>query len=125
MYLNFKHNLPNDYLVKVDRMSMAHSLEARVPFLDHRVVEFCTGLASQDKIRGLNEKYILKQMMKPHLPEEVIVRPKQAYRAPVAGSLLSERAPEYLREMLSPPRIRQTGLFREDTQNYGKNGIEA
>jgi asparagine synthase (glutamine-hydrolysing) len=98
-----------------DRVSMAHSVEGRYPFLDHRVVEFCTGLAHQDKIRGLNEKYILKQMMKPHLPEEVIVRPKQAYRAPVAGSLLSERAPEYLREMLSPPRIRQTGLFREDT----------
>jgi asparagine synthase (glutamine-hydrolysing) len=75
----------------------------------------CVGLNETDKIRGLNEKYILKRMMRGILPEEVINRPKQAYRAPVAGSLLSEGAPEYLRELLSPGMIRETGLFRPDT----------
>ena len=50
-------------------MSMAHSLEGRYPFLDHRVIEFCTNLPSNHKIKGLNEKYLLKQLMKGHLPE--------------------------------------------------------
>ncbi len=70
-----------------DRVSMAHSVEGRYPFLDHRVLEFCLGLRSQDKLKGLNEKYILKKLMNGHLPESVVNRSKQAYRAPVASGL--------------------------------------
>lgn len=94
-----------------DRVSMAHSVEGRYPFLDHRVVEFCMGLRSQDKLRGLNEKYILKKLMNGHLPESVVARSKQAYRAPVASGLLSENAPDYLREMISAGQIGKTGFF--------------
>lgn len=94
-----------------DRVSMAHSVEGRYPFLDHRVVEFCTGLKSLDKMRGLNEKYILKKLMDGKLPESVVKRSKQAYRAPVASSLLSKEAPGYLKEMISPDQLRKVGIF--------------
>ncbi|MCP4309775.1 MAG: asparagine synthase (glutamine-hydrolyzing) [Bacteroidetes bacterium] len=98
-----------------DRVSMAHSVEGRYPFLDHRVVELCMGLRSQDKLRGLNEKYILKKLMNGHLPESVVKRSKQAYRAPVATGLLAENAPDYLREMLSAEQLRKTGFFNPDS----------
>lgn len=98
-----------------DRVSMAHSVEGRYPFLDHRVVEFCMGLRSQDKIRGLNEKYILKKLMNGHLPDSVVQRSKQAYRAPVASGLLSDSAPEYLREMISTEQLKKTGFFDPDS----------
>ena len=73
------------------------------------------GLEERDKLKGLNEKYILKRMMDGILPQEVIYRPKQAYRAPVATSLLSESAPEYLREMISRDQIGRLGIFRQDS----------
>jgi len=98
-----------------DRVAMAHSVEGRYPFLDHRVIEFCAGLPSQFKIKGLNEKYLLKNVMKGRLPEKVIERPKQAYRAPVVSSLLSPNAPDYFRELLSPSRITEFGFFKEDS----------
>ena len=98
-----------------DRVSMAHSVEGRYPFLDHRVLEYCMGLRSQDKLRGLNEKYILKKLMNGHLPESVVKRSKQAYRAPVASGLLSQGAPGYLKEMLSADQIRKTGFFNPDS----------
>ncbi len=98
-----------------DRMSMAHSVEGRYPFLDHRVVEFCTRLRSGDKIRGLNEKYLLKKLMEGRLPDQVISRPKQAYRAPVASSLLSAKAPGYHREAMSPDQINKFGIFNPDS----------
>ncbi len=98
-----------------DRMSMAHSVEGRYPFLDHRVIEFCGGLQWNHKIKGLNEKYLLKQLMKARLPEKVVARPKQAYRAPVASSLMSGHAPEYFRDMLSASQLKKYGLFSSDT----------
>jgi len=94
-----------------DRMGMAHSVEGRYPFLDHRVIEFCSKLPWNHKIRGLNEKYLMKKLMDGRLPDEVVHRPKQAYRAPVASSLTSEKAPEYLREVLSPGMLSKFGIF--------------
>lgn len=98
-----------------DRMAMAHSVEGRYPFLDHRVIEFCAGLPSLYKIKGLNEKYLLKFLMRGKLPEKVISRPKQAYRAPVASSLMSENAPGYFRELLSASQISKHKLFKADS----------
>ncbi len=98
-----------------DRMSMAHSVEGRYPFLDHRVMEFCSRLPWNHKIKGLNEKYLLKRVMKERLPESVVSRPKQAYRAPVATSLLSAEAPGYLKEMVSTSQIRKYGYFKSDS----------
>ncbi len=94
-----------------DRMGMAHSVEGRYPFLDHRVIEFCSKLPWNHKIRGLNEKYLMKKLMDGRLPDEVVHRPKQAYRAPVASSLTSAKAPEYLREMVSPGMLHKFGIF--------------
>ena len=94
-----------------DRMGMAHSVEGRYPFLDHRVIEFCRKLPWNHKISGLNEKYLMKKLMDGRLPDEVVHRPKQAYRAPVASSLTSARAPEYLREVVSPGMLHKFGIF--------------
>jgi len=94
-----------------DRMGMAHSVEGRYPFLDHRVIEFCAKLPWNHKIRGLNEKFLMKKLMDGRLPDRVVHRPKQAYRAPVASSLTSAKAPEYLREVLSPEMLNKFGIF--------------
>lgn len=82
-YLDLKIYLPADLLVKEDRMTMAHSLESRVPFLDHRIVEFCLKLPDDMKIRNLSGKYILKKVMDLELPEEIIKRPKHGFAVPV------------------------------------------
>jgi asparagine synthase (glutamine-hydrolysing) len=94
-----------------DRVAMANSVEGRYPFLDFRVIEFAATLPSNYKMHGLNEKYILKRMMQNRLPESVIRRPKQAYRAPIAGSFLSSSAKDYALELLSEKGIAQTELF--------------
>jgi asparagine synthase (glutamine-hydrolysing) len=98
-----------------DRMGMAHSVEGRYPFLDHRVMEFSSKLPWDHKIRGLNEKYLMKRMMDGRLPGKVVNRPKQAYRAPVASSLTSTKAPEYLRHVLSPDMLNKYGIFNPAT----------
>jgi len=96
-----------------DRMGMANSVEGRYPFLDHRVIEFCSKLPWNHKIRGLNEKYLMKKLMDGRLPDQVVHRPKQAYRAPVASSLTSAKAPEYLREAISPEMLNKFGIFNQ------------
>ncbi|HDZ42100.1 MAG TPA: asparagine synthase (glutamine-hydrolyzing) [Bacteroidetes bacterium] len=94
-----------------DRMAMANSVEGRYPFLDHRLIEFCSGLPSKYKLRGLNEKFILKKLMKSRIPDSIIKRPKQPYRAPISSVFLNENTPDYAREMLSESYTRQTGIF--------------
>ena len=94
-----------------DRVAMANSVEGRYPFLDYRVMEFASKLPSDYKMHGLNEKFILKRMMRNRLPESVLKRPKQAYRAPIANSFLSSPAKEYVMDLLSEKDINQSGLF--------------
>jgi asparagine synthase (glutamine-hydrolysing) len=94
-----------------DRVAMANSVEGRYPFLDYRVMEFAAKLPPDFKMHGLNEKFILKRMMNNRLPESVLKRPKQAYRAPMAGSFLSSSAREYTLDLLSEHDIDQVGLF--------------
>jgi asparagine synthase (glutamine-hydrolysing) len=83
MYLNFKFDLPNDYLVKVDRMSMAYSLETRLPFLDHRLVEFMTGVDKNIKMRGWERKSILRNTVARKLPVQLLKTSKKGFRVPV------------------------------------------
>ncbi|WP_430809849.1 MULTISPECIES: asparagine synthase (glutamine-hydrolyzing) [unclassified Carboxylicivirga] len=92
-----------------DRMAMANSVEGRYPFLDHRVAEFCASLPDNFKLKGLNEKYVLKQMMAQQLPEAVLKRSKQAYRAPIAQALLRNKV--LIDEYLNPDSIRAAQLF--------------
>lgn len=94
-----------------DRMGMANSIEGRYPFLDHRVIEFCSGLPADMKLKGLNEKYLLKKLTAGRIPENIRRRPKQPYRAPIQSVFLSENPPEYVREMLSETYTRKTGIF--------------
>jgi asparagine synthase (glutamine-hydrolysing) len=94
-----------------DRVAMANSVEGRYPFLDYRVIEFAAKLPADYKMHGLNEKFILKRMMHNRLPDSVLKRPKQAYRAPIASSFLSTPAREYAMDLLSEPDINQIGMF--------------
>ena len=93
-----------------DRMAMAHSVEARHPFLDHRVVQFAATLPPRLKMKVLNEKYLLKKAARDLVPERIRRRPKQPYRAPEGPSLLGPDS-AYLEEMLSPERIRRDAIF--------------
>tara|TARA_R110000751_G_scaffold210384_1_gene314130 strand:+ start:43165 stop:45144 length:1980 start_codon:yes stop_codon:yes gene_type:complete len=97
-----------------DRMGMANSIEGRYPFLDHRVVEFCMSLHPDLKLNGLNEKYLLKKLMKGRLPDEILNRPKQAYRAPIRSTFISDSLPPYLVEMLSEQAIAKAGIFNPE-----------
>jgi len=86
-------------------------VEGRFPFLDYRVVEFCSRFPSDLKLRGLTEKYLLKKLGERWLPEEIWQRPKRPYRAPIRRSFFSESPPDYLHELLSPGQLKATGWF--------------
>ncbi|MFA5514984.1 MAG: asparagine synthase (glutamine-hydrolyzing) [Desulfuromonadales bacterium] len=113
-----------------DRVGMAHSVEMRMPFLDHRLIEFGMRLPAHWKIRGMNEKYILKRAFGDMIPAEIVSRPKQPYRAPIHTVILSGRH-DYVREMLSEAALLRSGLFDAAKVPYllkrlssGKNGCE-
>ena len=91
--------LTDDILVKVDRNSMWHGLEVRVPFLDHRIVEFANALPMSMKMRGMTQKYIVKEILKSLVPEEIITRPKRGFGLPLKHWLKDEYY-EYSRELL-------------------------
>jgi asparagine synthase (glutamine-hydrolysing) len=94
-----------------DRMGMAHSVEGRFPFLDHRVVELCNQLPDRLKLRGLNEKYLLKRLGQRMLPPEVFQRVKRPFRAPIQQSFFGPSAPDYVKDLLSTRSIAAAGLF--------------
>ncbi len=102
--------LPGDILVKVDRMSMAHSLEARVPFLDRAVVEFARRLPSKLRLRGLTTKYLLRRAMAGRLPEAVTAGRKRGFNVPMPAWLAGELR-DFACDLLAPSRLRRQGLF--------------
>ncbi|MED5620654.1 asparagine synthase (glutamine-hydrolyzing) [Ideonella sp. BN130291] len=111
------HTLMSGYLLGAqgDRVAMAHSVEGRVPFLDHRVIEFANRLPPQLKLRGLAEKYLLKQATRADLPPSITQRTKQPYRAPDSASFFQDGRPtEEVAELLSPQSIEAAGLFDAD-----------
>lgn len=112
-YLAFdqRYYLTDDLLQKVDRMSMAHSLEVRPPYLDHRIIEFAASLPDNLKIDGRKQKVVLKNLMRGKLPDSVMRRPKIGLDIPTHDWF---RAPlrALLEETLSEAAIEQTGLFR-------------
>jgi len=97
-----------------DRMLMGHSVEGRFPFLDYRVAEFAAALPDRMKVRWLEEKYLLRKAAEPLLPSEIAARRKRPYRAPIASAFVGPRAPEYVRELLSPAQLREAGIFAPD-----------
>ena len=102
--------LPDDILYKTDRMSMAHSLEVRPPFLDHRIVEFAASLPQNMKIRGLTQKFILKELMRGRLPETVLHRKKTGFDIPAHDWFRGVLRP-LLMDTLTPQAIASTGIF--------------
>ena len=102
--------LPDDILYKVDRMSMAHSLEVRPPFLDHRIVEFAASLPQRLKIHGFTQKYLLKELMRGKLPASILNRKKTGFDIPAHDWFRGVLRP-LLTETLSPTAVEATGIF--------------
>ncbi len=102
--------LPDDILYKCDRMSMAHSLEVRPPFLDHRIVEFAARLPENLKIRGGKLKYILRELMKDRLPSSVLSRQKEGFDIPAHDWLRTTLRPLLL-DVLNERDVRESGIF--------------
>ncbi|MBN1466383.1 7-cyano-7-deazaguanine synthase, partial [candidate division KSB1 bacterium] len=109
--VDLHHYLPGDILVKVDRMSMANSLETRAPLLDYRMVEFATALPVSHKMKDGVSKYILKQVLRKYVPEHILTKAKQGFAIPISkwfqGSLNG-----YVKEMLLDERSRARGIFK-------------
>jgi asparagine synthase (glutamine-hydrolysing) len=108
--LDLRTYLPGDILTKVDRMSMAHSLEARVPLLDHPLVEFACGLPAGLRMRGGQTKYLLRRILRGRVPNEVLTRPKQGFGVPLR-SWFGERLPGFFRDRLgNGSRLEEIGI---------------
>jgi len=112
-YLDMKLYLQESILVKVDRASMACSLEVRAPFLDYELVEFVMGLPSGLKLKGLTSKYILKKVMKNILPRDVIQRKKKGFGVPIA-KWVKGPLKDFFGDLLSPDRIKREGFLNPE-----------
>ena len=110
MHLDLMFYLPDDVLVKVDRASMAVSLETRTPFLDHRVVEFAAGLPLRAKLRNRQSKWILRQLLDRYVPRKFVERPKMGFGVPLHDWL---RGPlrEWAEARLEPTRVARHEVF--------------
>lgn len=111
-YLEVK-SLMRGYLLSSqgDRMMLANAVEGRFPFLDHNVMEFAGTLHPSLKMKVLNEKYLLKRVAEKYVPQEIVHRHKQPYRAPDIPAFFGDSTPEYVTELLDPERIRSYGYF--------------
>ncbi len=110
MLTDFLYYLPDDILVKVDRASMACSLESREPFLDNRIIEYIASIPSDFKYRDGVSKYILKEILYQFVPKEKIERPKKGFAAPV-GEWLKIYLKEHLEQVLSEKYVKEQGIF--------------
>jgi len=112
-YLHFDqlYYLPDDILVKSDRMGMAHSVEVRPPFLDHRIVEFAASLPGDYKVRGSKLKFLLKELMKDKLPPGIVNRKKVGLDIPTHDWFRGVLKPLLL-DTVTEPAVKQTGIFR-------------
>jgi asparagine synthase (glutamine-hydrolysing) len=111
LYLDSKTYLPGDILTKVDRMSMAASLEVRVPLLDHKLIEFvCTRIPASMKMKGLETKHIFKRAVREIVPVEILNRPKQGFGVPI-DQWINDQLRDRVRGTLTEPRTQQRGYI--------------
>jgi asparagine synthase (glutamine-hydrolysing) len=109
LWFDQAYYLPDDILYKCDRMSMAHSLEVRPPFLDHRVVELANSFPAELKIRGRQQKRVLRELMKGRLPQCVLNRPKEGFDIPAHEWLRGALRP-FLLDTLAPESLESLGI---------------
>jgi len=110
LYLDSKTYLPSDILTKVDRMTMATSLEARVPLLDHELIEFVQTIPAQLKLKGTETKYIFKKAMEGIVPHEILYREKQGFGVPI-NEWINSQLKERIHGILSEKRTLERGYF--------------
>lgn len=113
-YIDLKTYLVGDILTKVDRASMANSLEVRVPFLDHKFVEWCAKVPTSQKLRSGEGKYVLKKAMEPYLPHDILYRPKMGFRVPLAEWFRGELK-QQVNAKLQSELMHNSGLFNMQT----------
>jgi asparagine synthase (glutamine-hydrolysing) len=129
-YVDIKTWLPDDILVKVDRATMAHSLEARAPLLDHRLIEFAASLPPEWKLKGLRKKHLLKESLRSRLPGWVLDRRKEGFNSPMTKWLAGPLRPlardalhsAVLHEWVRPDAIER--LWREQDARIRDNGLK-
>ncbi|MBD0326769.1 MAG: asparagine synthetase B, partial [Pyrinomonadaceae bacterium] len=112
LYLDSKTYLPGDILTKVDRMSMAVSLEARAPLLDHKLIEYVARLPAALKMRGREGKYIFKRAISDIVPDEILRRPKQGFGVPL-DQWINDQLRGRIRETITEGRARERGYIEQ------------
>ena len=113
LYTDLKSTLVSEMLTKVDRMTMASGLEARVPFLDHHLVEWAFQIPSGYKMRGREGKLVVKRAMERYLPSELLYRPKHGFNVPMPVWMRGELR-EFVQDSLAEETVKRRGLFRPD-----------
>ena len=111
LYVDTKTWLPDNLLVKADKMTMANSVELRVPFLDHKVLEFAAGLPRNQRVRGWKMKYLAKKALKKRVPQEILDRKKAGFPVPYERWLRQDLK-AWVRDMLLDPRSLSRGYFQ-------------
>ena len=114
LYIETKTRLPGWILWKSDRLSMAHSVEARVPFMDHLLVELAAQIPPGLKLNGMDEKYILRKAMMPHLPEHPTVFKKRAFYTPIRDWFFTKQRQSGMQQFISTEALAKTGFFYAD-----------
>ncbi len=112
LYLDSKTYLPSDILTKVDRMTMANSLEARVPLLDHELIEFVQTIPAELKLKGLETKYIFKKSLEGIVPKEILYREKQGFGVPI-GDWINSQLKDRINSDLLEKKTLERGYFDE------------
>jgi asparagine synthase (glutamine-hydrolysing) len=132
LYVDTKVSLVDDMLTKVDRMSMANSLEVRVPLLDHQLVEWMAQVPSRYKVHGLTLKYLFKQVARELLPKELVERRKAGFHVPIPAWIKNELRP-LIAEQLGTETVARQGVFdpayiqqlldahQQGRENYSRN----